>query len=60
MQKNDRRKVEFLRQVVEDNVQKLGTEAVRVMADDMRKLGYTKNAALVDVILDRYSPGQYR
>ena len=44
----------FLRQIVIDDIKRLGTSAVRVMAEDLRKAGQVEKAELVDSLVNEY------
>ena len=55
MHKEDKSKIDYLfRQIVIDNIKKLGTNAVSVMAADLRKSGYVEKADLIDLIVEEY------
>jgi len=56
MNNPDRTKVESsTRQIVFDNIKKLGIEAVKVMAQDLRRSGYLEKANLIDLLISEYA-----
>ena len=55
MVKEDQSKTRnFLRQIVMDDIKTLGTNAVRVMAEDLRKAGQVEKADLIDSLVKDY------
>lgn len=55
MNNRDRSKVEnSIRQIVFDDIRRLGIEAVKVMAQDLRRSGYLEKASLIDLLIAEY------
>jgi hypothetical protein len=55
MYKPDKHSIEnFFRQIITDNIKKLGVNAVRVMSLDLRKSGYVEKADLIDFLVEEY------
>jgi len=46
----------FYRQIIADNIKKLGIDSVIAMAKDLRKSGYIQKADLVDLLIREYNP----
>jgi hypothetical protein len=56
MYKGDNSKIEyFFRQIIADNIKKLGISAVSIMATDLRKSGYVGKADLIDFLVKEYT-----
>ena len=59
MNKEDQSKVEsFFRQIVVDDIKKLGINAVHAMAEDLRESGYVEKARLLDLLVKEYNSRQ--
>jgi hypothetical protein len=55
MYKPDKHNIEnFFRQIITDNIKKLGVNAVRAMSFDLRKSGYVEKADLIDFLVEEY------
>jgi hypothetical protein len=56
MYKPDKSKIEyFFRQIIADNIKKLGVNAVSAMSLDLRKSGYVEKADLIDFLVEEYT-----